>query len=412
MLYREVPKGGDKLSILGLGAMRLPEKDGAIDYEKASAFLRHAIDNGVNYIDTAWTYHKEQSESFLGEALNNGYREKVRIATKMPHWLVRNQEDMDKFLDIQLGRLRTDYIDYYLIHSLTAGGWKKVRDNGVLEFLDRAKKDGRVRNAGFSFHDGTEVFREIIDSYDWDICLMQYNYLDENHQAGTEGLKYAAEKGIAVAVMEPLRGGNLARNIPPVVDDILNGADAKRTPAEWALRWVWNHPEVTVVLSGMNEISQIDENIRTAAEAYPNSLNEKELETVSKVAEKYRNLMTIPCTGCNYCMPCPVGVDIPGCFDLYNSKEIFKGISDQDIQYRYLIHQMGILGKESSASLCVNCGKCVEKCPQNINVPERMKDVESQFERPVTKVKAKAMRLVLPIFRHISLMRNQQRSRN
>jgi predicted aldo/keto reductase-like oxidoreductase len=325
----------------------------------------------------------------------------------MPHWFVKKQEDMDRFLEFQLSRLHTDHIDYYLIHSLTAGGWKKVKENGVLEFLDRAKKDGRIRNAGFSFHDNMEVFREIIDSYDWDICMIQYNFLDENHQAGTEGLRYVAQKGIAVAVMEPLRGGSLARNIPPEVEEIWNGADAQRTPAEWALRWVWNHPEVTVVLSGMSEISQVDVNIRTASEAYPDSLTEAELDTVRRVAEKYRSLMIIPCTGCGYCMPCPVGVDIPGCFDLYNSKEIFKGTSDHDIRYKYLIQQMGILGKESSASHCVNCGKCLEKCPQHINIPEHMKDVEARFEKPVTKLTARTMRLLLPVFRQFSLLKNR-----
>ncbi|MDW7731542.1 MAG: aldo/keto reductase [Methanolobus sp.] len=412
MLYREVPKSGDKLSILGFGAMRLPKKDGSIDHEKATVLIRHAIDNGINYIDTAWTYHGEQSEILLGDALADGYREKVRIATKMPHWLVRNQQDMDRFLEFQLNRLRTEYIDYYLIHSLTDDGWRRIKENGVLEFLDRAKKDRRIRSAGFSFHDNIEVFKEIVDSYNWDICLIQYNYLDENHQAGTEGLKYAAEKGIAVVVMEPLRGGNLARNIPPEIAEIWNESDVKRTPAEWALRWIWNHPEVTVVLSGMNEISQVDENIRTASEAYPNSLSEKELETVSMVAEKYRGLMTIPCTGCNYCMPCPAGVDIPGCFDLYNSKEIFRGTSDDGTQHRYLLYQMGILGKRSSASLCVDCGKCREQCPQHIDIPEKMKDVEAQFERPIIKFKATAMRLVLPAFRQFSLLKNRQKNRN
>lgn len=407
MLYREVPKTGDKLSALGLGAMRLPEKNGKIDYEKASTLLHHAIDNGVNYIDTAWTYHNEKSEEFLGEALADGYREKVKLATKMPHWLAKNQDDMDKFLDIQLKRLNTDHIDYYLIHSLTEGGWRKIKENGVLKFLDRAKKDGRIKNAGFSFHDRIDVFKGIVDSYDWDMCLIQYNYLDEQHQAGTEGLKYAAERNIAVMVMEPLRGGNLARNVPPEVEEIWNEADTKRTPAEWAFRWLWNHTEVTVVLSGMNEISQLDENIQIASEAEPDSLTDKELELVSRVTEKYRNLMTIPCTGCNYCMPCPVGVDIPGCFDLYNSKQIFKGISDHDTQYRYLIHQMGILGKNSAASLCVNCGKCMEKCPQHINIPEKLAEVETQFETTKTKVTARLMGAFMPGFRQLTLLRNR-----
>jgi len=411
-LYRKVPKNGDKLSILGFGAMRLPEKDGAIDNEKATALLHHAIDNGINYIDTSWTYHKEQSETFLGDALAGGYREKVRVATKMPHWLVRSRQDMDRFLEIQLKKLRTDHIDYYLLHALTEGGWEKIKGYGVREFLDTAKKDGRIRNVGFSFHDNTEVFKEIVDSYDWDICQIQYNYLDENSQAGTEGLKYAAEKGIAVIVMEPLRGGNLVRNIPPEVSEIWNESDVKRAPAEWGLRWVWNHPEVTVVLSGMNEISQVDENIRTAAEAYPNSLTEKELDTVRKVAEKYRKLMTIPCTGCRYCMPCPAGVDIPGCFELYNSMNMFKAGGGYNSQYMYIVHHMGVLGNKTSASLCMNCGRCKEHCPQHIDIPERMEEVEAQFERPGTKLKVTVMKLFMPFFRQVSLFKNRHRSGN
>ena len=411
-LYRKVPKSRDELSILGFGTMRLPEKDGAIDDRKATALLRHAIDNGVNYIDTSWTYHKEQSETFLGDALADGYRDKVKIATKMPHWLIKNRSDMDRFLNIQLKKLCTDHIDYYLIHALTEGGWEKIKESGVREFLDTAKKDGRIRNTGFSFHDNTEVFKEIIDSYNWDICQIQYNFLDESFQAGTEGLKYAAEKGITVIVMEPLRGGNLVRNIPPEVSEVWNKSNVKKSPAEWGLRWIWNHPEVAVVLSGMNEISQIDENIQTASEAYPNSLTERELDTVKMAAEKYRKLMTIPCTGCKYCMPCPSGVDIPGCFELYNSINIFKGLGEYDAQYMYLIHHMGILGNRTSASLCTDCENCKKHCPQHIDIPNKMKDVEAQFERPITKLKATVMKLFMPFFKHISLLKNRQLSGN
>jgi predicted aldo/keto reductase-like oxidoreductase len=410
MLYRKVPKSGDELSVLGFGAMRLPEKDGTIDDERATAILRHAIDSGINYIDTAWPYHKEQSETFIGSALADGYRDKVRIATKMPHWLVRNREDMDRFLEIQLKKLRTDHIDYYLLHALTKGGWEKINELGVREFLDEAKKDGRIRNAGFSFHDNVETFKEIIDSYNWDICQIQYNYLDEKNQAGTEGLRYAAEKGIAVIVMESLRGGNLVRNIPPEVLEIWNEFDVKRTPAAWGLRWIWNHPEVTVALSGMNEISQVDENIQTACEAYPNSMTEKELDTVRRAAGKYREIMTVPCTGCRYCMPCPAGVDIPGCFDLYNSANMFKNRSEYDAQYMYLVHHMGVLGNKTSASLCRRCRRCKEHCPQHIDIPEKMKDVEAQFERPATKLMVTIMKLFIPISRQINLLKNRKNS--
>ncbi len=410
MLYRKVPKSGEELSILGFGAMRLPEKDGVINNEQATAVLRHAIDGGINYIDTAWPYHKEQSETFLGHALSDGYREKVKIATKMPHWLVRNREDMDRFLEIQLRKLHTDHIDYYLIHALTEGGWEKIKELGVREFLDTAKKDGRIRNAGFSFHDNVETFKEIIDSYDWDICQIQYNYLDEKNQAGTEGLRYAAEKGIAVIVMESLRGGNLVRNIPPEASEIWKESDIKRTPAAWGLQWIWNHPEVTVALSGMNEISQVDENIQTASEAYPNSMTEEELDAVKRVAEKYRELMTIPCTGCRYCMPCPAGVDIPGCFDLYNSMNIFRSRGEYDSQYMYLIYHMGVLGNRTSASLCRSCGKCMTHCPQHIDIPGKMNEVEAQFEKPLTKLMVPIMKFAMPISRRISLLKNRRRS--
>ncbi|HSD57126.1 MAG TPA: aldo/keto reductase, partial [Methanotrichaceae archaeon] len=261
--------------------------------------------------------------------------------------------------------------------------------------------------AGFSFHDNVETFKEIIDSYTWDICQIQYNYLDEKNQAGTEGLRYAAEKGIAVIVMESLRGGNLVRNVPSEVSEIWNESDVKRTPAAWGLRWIWNHPEVTVALSGMNDISQVDENIQTASEAYPNSLTEKELDAVRRAAEKYREIMTIPCTGCRYCMPCPAGVDIPGCFDLYNSANIFKDRGGYDSQYMYLIHHMGVLGNKTSASLCRNCGKCMKHCPQHIDIPGKMKEVEAQFERPMTKIMIPIMKFAMPISRRISLLKNR-----
>ncbi len=268
MLYRKMPKNGDELSVLGFGCMRLPVKeDGTIDESRAMSQVRYTIDHGVNYIDTAWPYHMGESEPFVGRTLADGYREKVKLATKLPSWLIASREDMDRYLNAQLERLRTDHIDYYLVHGLAGEVWDKLEALGVTDFLDKAKADGRIINAGFSFHGSIEDFKRIVDAYPWTFCQIQYNFMDENHQAGTEGLKYAASKDLGVIVMEPLLGGNLASPIPSEVEEIWNEAAVKRTPVEWALRWVWNHSEVTVVLSGMNEESQVEENLKIADEA-------------------------------------------------------------------------------------------------------------------------------------------------
>ena len=272
MLYRTMPKNGDRLSILGFGAMRLPLKGRKIDEPRATAQIRLAIDRGINYIDTAMPYHGGASEPFLGRALADGYRQKVKLATKLPHWDVRERADMDRLLNLQLQNLRTDTIDYYLIHQLGLGDWQRLQGLGIADFLNRARQDGRIVNAGFSFHSGFDEFTAIIEAYDWDFCQIQYNYLDEQHQAGTRGLEFAARKGLGVIVMEPLRGGNLARKMPPAIEEIFAEADTKRTPVEWGLRWVWNRPEVITVLSGMNEEAHIEENLRIADEAQPDSL--------------------------------------------------------------------------------------------------------------------------------------------
>jgi len=406
MLYRTVPKTGDELSILGFGAMRLPVKNGAIDREKAAALMRHAIDAGVNYVDTAWPYHGEESEPFVGEALEGGYRERVKIATKLPGWLVGKREDMDRFLDAQLKRLRTDRIDYYLIHALTSESWKKLSALGVREFLDAAKKDGRIVNAGFSFHDDAAAFKGIVDVYDWDFCQIQYNFLDETNQAGTAGLHYAASKGLAVIVMEPLRGGSLVNNVPPAVSAIWQEAGTKRTPAEWGLRWVWNHPEVTVVLSGMNEFEQVDENVAVASNALPGSLTGDELAVVGRAAAAYRALMKVPCTGCGYCMPCPAGVDIPGCFALYNSAGIFAGGEGYGPRYLYMSHHL--LLKHSAASLCRDCGRCEQHCPQQIEIRRHLKEVEQAFEGRSTRLLVPLMKAAMPVMRRVTLYKNRR----
>ena len=381
MLYRKMQKNGDKLSILGFGCMRLPIKEnGTIDEERATSQIRYAIDHGVNYIDTAWSYHMGESEPFLGRALADGYREKIKLATKLPSWVIKNQEDMDRILNAQLARLKTDHIDYYLIHGLVGILWEKMEELEVLNFLEKAKENGRIINPGFSFHGSLDDFKRIVDAYPWTFCQIQYNFLDETNQAGTEGLKYAASKGLGVIVMEPLRGGKLTNPVPPEVQELWNQAEIKRTPAEWALRWVWNHPEVTVVLSGMNEETHVKENLKIANEAYPNSLTEAELQLISKVEQKYRKLMRTGCTGCRYCIPCPSGVDIPYCFEIYDNFHLSG--NEKEAKLMYAAKPGGIIRGNVSgyASQCVECGQCEEKCPQHLDISGVLKEVAEKFE--------------------------------
>ena len=388
-----MPKSGDELSILGFGCMRLPlKKDGTIDEERATKQLRYAIDNGVNYIETAWNYHMGNNEPFVGRALADGYRDKIKLATKLPSWLVETREDMDKFLNAQLERLKTDHIDYYLIHSLDGSLWDKVEKLGVTDFLDRAKANGKIINVGFSFHDSIEKFENILNGYNWDFCQIQYNYIDEKYQAGTEGLKCAAEKGLGIIIMEPLRGGTLSKMVPPSIDKIWNEAEEKRTPAEWALRWVWNHPEVTIVLSGMNEEAHIEENLRIANEAYPNSLTEAELQLVKRVGQKYHKLMKVGCTGCRYCMPCSSGVNIPACLEAYNYLYMFGNIDDARSKYATWSSGIISIGKTGFASQCIRCGQCIERCPQKLKIPDLLESVVDELEGPELQQNIDAIR--------------------
>jgi predicted aldo/keto reductase-like oxidoreductase len=395
MQYRQIPKTGDRLSILGFGCMRLPQKkgqpgDGRIDKKRATCQIQRAVEQGVNYLDTAMPYHMGGSEGFLGEALGNGMREQVRLATKLPPWQVREHADMDRLLGAQLDRLHTDRIDYYLLHALAADNWHKLRRLDVLSFLERAKKAGRIVHAGFSFHGDPDTFREIVDAYDWEFCQIQYNFLDEANQAGTAGLKYAAEKNLGVMVMEPLRGGNLAGRVPPEVAALWNRAQVKRTPAEWALRWVWNHPEVTVVLSGMNEEAHIEENIQAAENGFADSLTQDELSLFSDVEQTYRRLMKAGCTGCRYCMPCPAGVDIPDCFELYNNFHMFH--DKKTARLVYIARLYGVLTSiPAQASLCQHCGQCESKCPQHLPIQQLLEDVVQTFEIRRQKIMAWVM---------------------
>lgn len=383
MLYRTNPKNGDQLSILGFGCMRLASKaDGSIDEERAAKQVRNAIDRGVNYIDTAWPYHMGQSEPFLGRALSDGYREKVKLATKLPSWLIEKREDMDAILNAQLEKLQTGHIDYYLLHSLNGEMWDTVEQLGVSEFLDTAKADGRIVNAGFSFHGSNEDFIRIVDAYDWDFCLIQYNFLDETNQAGTAGLEYAASKGLGVIIMEPLRGGNLTKNVPKDIQKIWDEAPVKRTPAEWALRWIWNHPEVTVVLSGMNDEAHIDENLKAADQGLPNSLTDAELQLVKRVDKRYRELLKVGCTSCQYCMPCAAGVNIPLCFEFYNNLAMAEDPNTEVFMYAVRLSGAVSTGEPAFASLCIQCGQCLEKCPQHIDIPTVLESVVEELEGP------------------------------
>jgi hypothetical protein len=378
MLYRKMAKTGDELSILGFGCMRLAQKDGRIDEERAAGQIRHAIDQGVNYLDTAWSYHRGESEPFLGRTLAGGYRERVKLATKLPTWMVKSRADMDRFLDAQLERLATPRIDYYMVHGIDGSSWERMAALGVGEFLETARADGRIVNAGFSFHGLREEFKRIVDAYPWSFCQIQYNYLDEEMQAGTQGLEYAAAKGLGVMVMEPLRGGLLGATPPPAVEEIWREAGAGRSAAEWALRWIWNRPEVTVVLSGMSDEAQVEENLRVASEAYPGSFSAEESGLIARVAGKYREIMKVACTGCGYCLPCPSGVDIPGSFNAYNALHSF---GNQDAWFIYVMRGAGVFtGERSYASLCSQCRDCLEKCPQGLQIPELLEEVAREFE--------------------------------
>ncbi len=383
MLYRKFGKTNEEVSVLGFGCMRLPVIDGIqnnIDEEKAMEMLRYAIDKGVNYIDTAYPYHGTgfdqggESEPFVARALKDGYRERVKIATKLPSWLIQSRADMERLLDEQLKRLQTDQIDFYLVHGLNRGFWQNLKNLGVREFLDLAIKDGKIKHAGFSFHDDYDLFIEIVDAYDWSFCQIQYNYLDEYYQAGKKGLEYAVGKGLGITIMEPLRGGALVEKLPQEVLAAWNQAPIKRTPAQWALRWVMDHPEVSVVLSGMSTMDQVVDNIKTANEGVANSLTTEDMALVDFAKKTIKEKMKVNCTNCRYCMPCPSGVDIPGHFSLYNNAFLFDTLPKAKSVYQTMFPQA------AKAINCVECGKCEEHCPQNIAIIQELKNVRAALE--------------------------------
>lgn len=396
MQYRKIPKTGDVISAIGYGCMRFPTKMGRIDEKKAEEQIRFAIEQGVNYFDTAYPYHGGGSESFLGKVFSDqALRKQVKIATKLPPWSVKTRADMDRILNEQLEKLNIDSIDYYLVHGIMSlEDWERMKNLGVLTFLDGAKAQGKIKHVGFSFHSDIHTFKKIVDDYDWAMCQIQYNYLDETNQAGTEGLKYASDRDIAVFVMEPLRGGNLAGRMPKAAQQVWDQSTVKRSSAEWALRWVWDHPEVTCVLSGMNVDEHIKENIEAASTAFPNHLTPEELGDISKVRDVFVSLTKVPCTACAYCMPCPAGVNIPMCFEKYNSKSYFGGM---EAKIMYLAQGGGVMGdKPTLASQCINCGKCEMHCPQHIEIRKELKNVtkslEGAFDKPIIWVAKRAMK--------------------
>ena len=377
MQYRKLGNSGISVSALGFGCMRLPVLENGethVNESETCRMIRYAIDNGVNYIDTAYNYLNREGEIAVGKALADGYREKVFLTTKCPVWLLESPEDFDKYLSEQLQKLGTDYIDFYLLHSLNQASWNKAKNLELLDAMDNACKRGLIRYPGFSFHDSFDVFCEIVDAYEWTLTLIHLNYVDDYYQAGLTGMKYAASKGLGVMVMEPLRGGKLANNVPRDVQAVWDRARVKRSPAEWGLRWVWNHPEVSCVLSGMSSMDQVIENVRIADLALPNSLTDDDLRLISEAKSIYKARIKIPCTECNYCVPCPNKVAIPNLLSIYNDFFTYDSKDSFREHYEYL--------KKISAhpEACVECKKCEDLCPQHLPITHHLREVKALFE--------------------------------
>jgi len=395
MKYRKMGSLDWEVSILGFGAMRFPMIDQTtVNEDEAIKMIRYAIENGVNYIDTAYPYHNGESEVIVGKALQDGYREKVNLTTKLPMWEVKKSEDFNEFLQEQINRLQTKP-DIYLFHGLTNDGLKKIKELSLINKMEEAREEGLFKYIGFSFHDSFEVFKEIIDYYTWDCCQIQFNYLDLEYQAGIKGVEYAGNKNIALIIMEPIRGGKLViskdeLDSRPEVKQILEKAPIKRTMADWALQFVWDHPEVSVVLSGMSSMQQVKENIESANNSASNSLSAEDLRIISQLREFYGKYDLVRCTSCRYCRPCPQGVAIPWIFRIINELAYY-GEERRDsilILYDKLVKIPEEVEKRLSedekvdgvASLCIQCGECLEKCPQQIDIPDILKKAKEIFE--------------------------------
>jgi predicted aldo/keto reductase-like oxidoreductase len=379
MQYRRFGRLDWKCSALGFGAMRLPTTDADtknINEAEAIRMIRYAIDHGVNYVDSAYMYHAGMSERLVGKALQNGYRQKVKMVTKLPMPMVNSVDDAERILHDQLTKLQTPRLDFYLFHGLNNMSWPKVKEFGLLQWAERKMAEGLFSGIGFSFHDEFSVFKSIVDSYDnWILSQVQYNYMDINKQAGMQGVKYAASKGLAVVVMEPIRGGLLSRKPPEKITQVWASAPSVRTMAEWALLWVLNQPEISLALSGMSTMEQVIENVGVAERSGSGTMNAVELALIDSVRETYKGMNPIPCTKCRYCMPCPNGVEIPGIFELYNEAVAYDAMDMGRFRYN------GPFGlkPEQKADKCVECGKCVEACPQKINTPDWMKKIHKEL---------------------------------
>lgn len=380
MQYREFGKRLNwQVSALGFGAMRFPilnNDAGQIDEQLAIQMIRTGIDRGINYVDTAYGYHNGKSEVLVGKALKQGYREKVKVATKLPCWLINSREDMDAKLKEQLTRLDIPKIDLYLLHALGKDSWAKMQGLGVIEWAEKKMAEGVIGNLGFSFHDDYPALKKIIDDYDsWTFCQLFINYLDQDKQATLEGMQYAAEKGIAVVVMEPLRGGKLAQPTE-LIQVIWDSSEIKRPPVQWALDWLWTRPEISVILSGMSTPQQVEENLVYANESNIGKLSPAELDLIERVRKEYNSLIRVNCTSCRYCMPCPNNVDIPELFGIYNEAAMFETWKPMKKRYQE------IQDKKASVEYCLQCGECEDACPQFIPIPEKLKEVQQALASP------------------------------
>lgn len=390
MQYRE-DKYGNKISVLGFGCMRFTQKAGRIEFGKAEKEVMAAYKAGVNYFDTAYIY--PGSEALIGEIFEkNGIRDNIYIATKLPHYMIKSRESAEKTFREELKRLRTDYVNYYLMHMLTdVKSWERLKELGVVDWLEKQKEKGIIGQIGFSYHGNSNMFCQLIDAYDWDFCMIQYNYLDEHSQAGKTGLQYAASKGIPVMIMEPLRGGRLVNNLPEKAQKLFANHEIKRTPAEWAFRWLWNQPEVTCVLSGMNSLEMVRENVRNASTAQVGEFTDADFALLEGVVGAINEKMKVGCTGCGYCMPCPKKVDIPGTFSAYN-----KRYSDGWFTALREYFMCTVMRKDSTAaSNCVECGKCEQHCPQNISIRKELKNARKVLESPIYKIGRKFVQIFM-----------------
>ncbi len=378
MEKRILGKTGEEVSLLGFGCMRLPVLDPkdqtTIDMDLATAMVRKAIDGGVNYVDTAFPYHRNgdlttpgESETFLAHALKNGYREKVHLATKLPTWFMESIPQMNQILDMQLKRLDVSCIDMYLAHNLNNASWPRMKALGMFDFLKDAQKDGRINHVGFSFHDSYELFEEILTAHDWEFCQIQYNFLDVNHQAGRRGLNLAAGRNVGVVVMEPLRGGFIINNMPADLRAVLTKVRPEWSMADWALRWLWSQPGVSTVLSGMSAMDQTEENVAIASRFVPFSSAEE--EAIEQVREDFLRTAKVNCTACGYCLPCPQGVNIPKVFGFYNE---FSRYPDPNGQFQARNGYRSQIPDDEKADHCVSCGICEEKCPQSIHISQEI----------------------------------------